>query len=153
MRIVSQNVKLNQQVSAIINTGLAMFLFPLLWSFLMQTMVRFKDKHRRMSECQECNAFVYSPVPLRGKIDPSWNALKFQFLLTSKLGCANPGGFWHHDVFAFLLLFWPPLVIHLVMALWYTDDLFHPMYHSVKKIHVYLCLFMPGLVRLFNSLC
>lgn len=71
MRIVSQNVKLNQQVSAIINTGLAMFPFPLLRYFLMQTMVRFKDKHRRMSECRECNAFVYSPVPLRGKIDPS----------------------------------------------------------------------------------
>lgn len=103
----------------ITNRGLATFPFPLLWSFLMQTMVRLKDKHSRMSESRECNASVYSPVPLRGKIDPSWNALEFQFLTTSKLGCANLGGFWHDDVILPLCYMLRPYVIMIFMRLFF----------------------------------
>lgn len=143
-----------------------MFPFPLLWSFFMQTMVRLKDKHSRMSECREYNAFVYSPVPLRGKIDPSWNALKFQFLMTSKLGCAKPEGFWHHDVILPLCCMLRPYVIMIFMRLfslslpfsssfgllfsstwWWCSDIlmtcFTPCTILWKKymfIYVYLCL-------------
>lgn len=123
----------------------------------MQTMVRLKDKHSRMSESRECNASVYSPVPLRGKIDPSWNALEFQFLTTSKLGCANLGGFLPlcymlrpYVIMIFMRLFSLSLPFSSSFGLlfsstwWWRCDILMtcltPVYEKNKFIYFYLCL-------------